>query len=253
MAFQEYAEYYDLLYKNKDYKSECEYVVSLIKQFHPQTKKILEFGSGTGIHGRILSDLGFSVSGIELSPEMIRFGDQNADSSKGSDSFKCFQGDCTETFISDDFDAVLSLFHVLNYQISDDIVLSMFRNAHRQISQGGIFIFDYWYAPAVWYQQPKLRIKNTENEKFRLTRIAEPECNRDTNQIDVHYKTYIQNSSDNFVRKIEETHKLRTFCSNEILKFSRLTGFEVLSSEEWMTKNIPSKETWGVCSVLKKL
>lgn len=253
MVFKKYAKYYDLLYKDKDYKTECEYVVSLIKEFHPKTKKILEFGSGTGIHGRVLSNLGFLVSGIELSPEMIKFGDQNAGFPNGIGSFTCFQGDCTETFINDDFDAVLSLFHVLNYQISDDMVYSMFRNAHRQISKGGIFILDYWFAPAVWYQRPKLRIKNTENDEFNITRIAEPECNEGANQINVNYKTFIESFSNNCIEKIEETHKLRTFCSNEIRQFSRSTGFEVLISEEWMTKNVPSKETWGVCSVLRKL
>ena len=146
MVFKEYAQYYDLLYQDKDYKSEAKYVVSLIKKFHPKAQKILEFGSGTGVHGRIFSDLGFTVSGIEKSHEMIEFGNQNADSFHEKGQFTCISGDCTETFINDDFDTVVSLFHVLNYQITDDKVIAMLRNAHRQITQGGIFIFDYWFA-----------------------------------------------------------------------------------------------------------
>jgi hypothetical protein len=30
-------------------------------------------------------------------------------------------------------------------------------------------------------------------------------------------------------------------------------GFERLRAEEFMTKNLPSEETWGVCVVLKKI
>ena len=253
MFFQKYAQYYDLLYQDKDYKSEAEYVVSLINKFHPKAQKILEFGSGTGVHGRIFSDLGFTVSGIEKSHAMMEFGNQNAKLSNEKGQFTCVYGDCTETFINDDFDSVVSLFHVLNYQITDEKVGAMFKNAHRQISQGGIFIFDFWFAPAVWYQRPKLRIKKIENEKFRITRIAEPVCYEDANLVDINYITYIENLLDNSIRKIEESHKIRAFSLNEINEFSRATGFEVLTSEEWMTKANPSKETWGVCTVLRRV
>lgn len=253
MAFQEYAQYYDLLYQDKDYKTEANYVVSLIKKFHPETLKILEFGSGTGVHGRIFSDLGFTVCGIEKSHEMIKFGNQNAGSSNKNGQFTCVAGDCTVTFINYDFDTVVSLFHVLNYQITDQKIGAMFRNAHRQISQGGIFIFDYWFAPAVWHQGPKLRIKKIDNEKFKITRIAEPVCYEDANIVDVNYLTYIENLADNSIKKIEESHKLRAFGLDEIHEFSRSAGFEILTSEEWITKATPSRETWGVCTVLRKI
>ena len=253
MVFQKYAQYYDLLYQNKDYKTEAKYVVSLIQKFHPKAQKILEFGSGTGVHGRIFSDFGYTVCGIEKSLEMIEFGKQNSYLSDAKGQFKCVYGDCTETFINNDFDTVVSLFHVLNYQITDEKVDAMFRNAHRQISKGGIFIFDFWFAPAVWYQRPKPRIKKVENEKFRITRIAEPVCYEEENLVNINYLTYIENLSDKTISKIEESHKLRAFGLNEINEFSRSAGFEVLTSEEWMTRTNPSKETWGVCSVLRKV
>lgn len=54
-VFADYARYYDLLYRDKDYKAEAEYVARLIRKFHPATQNILELGSGTGIHARLLS------------------------------------------------------------------------------------------------------------------------------------------------------------------------------------------------------
>ena len=253
MVFEKYAKYYDLLYQDKDYKGESDYISSLINTHLPKTKKILEFGSGSGIHGRLLGDLGYQVTGIERSQQMIDLGNKRAELNKATPNFNCVQGDCTDTFIGNDFDAVISLFHVLSYQTSNESVTAMLNNAYKQLKPGGIFIFDYWYAPAVWNYRPTLRVKKVENSELKITRIAEPECGEDTNRVNVNYLTFIEDLSSGKISKIQETHEMRAFDLDEISQFSSSAGFEVLQSEAWMTKESPSPRTWGVCSTLKKL
>ena len=51
MVFEKYAQYYDLLYQDKDYRAETDYILSLIKKYQPETSQSLEFGAGSGIHG----------------------------------------------------------------------------------------------------------------------------------------------------------------------------------------------------------
>jgi SAM-dependent methyltransferase len=253
MVFVKYAKYYDLLYQDKDYKAESDYISSLIKKYHPETKKILEFGSGSGIHGRLLGDLGYQVYGIERSQQMIDLGYKKADLNEPISNFNCVLGDCTKTFIGNDFDAVISLFHVISYQTSNKSITAMLNNACRQLKPGGIFIFDYWYAPAVWNYRPTLCVKKVENSELKITRIAEPECWEDKNRVDVNYLTFVEDLSSGQISKIEETHEMRAFDLDEITQFSSSAGFEVLHSEEWITKLSPSHTTWGVCSVLKKV
>lgn len=252
MIFEKYAKYYDLLYQDKDYKAETDYISSLIKKYHPETKKILEFGSGSGIHGRLLADFGFQISGIEKSQKMIDLGNKKPDLNKDASNFNCVEGDCTETFISNDFDAVISLFHVVSYQTLDEALMAMLKNAYKQLKYGGIFIFDFWYAPAVWHYRPTLRVKKVENSELKITRIAEPECWEDKNRVDVNYLTFVEDLSSGQISKIEETHEMRAFDIDEITQFSGSSGFEVLQSEAWMTKETPSPKTWGVCTMLKK-
>ena len=253
MVFEKYAKYYDLLYQDKDYKAESDYISSLIKKHHLETKKILEFGSGSGIHGHLLGDLGYQVTGIERSQQMIDLGNQKANLNKATPNFSCVLGDCTETFIGNDFDAVISLFHVLSYQTSNESITAMLNNAYRQLNPGGIFIFDYWYAPAVWNYRPTLRVKKVENSELKITRIAEPECWEDANRVNVNYLTFIEDLSSGKISKIEETHEMRAFDLDEITQFSSSTGFEVLQSEAWITKDSPSPKTWGVCSIVRKI
>ena len=252
MVFDKYAQYYDLLYQDKDYQRETDYILSYIKKHHPETINILEFGSGSGIHGRLLANAGFQVRGIERSQEMIDQG-HSANLGKNQNSnFSCIQGDCKSTILGDDFDAVISLFHVLSYQTSNEEVLAMLKNAHRQLKPGGIFIFDYWYAPAVWYLGPKLRVKQVRNKQLAITRIAEPECFREQNIVKVNYQTFVEDLKSNHISKIKETHEMRAFNTEEIREFASQTGFTPLHSEEWLTSHTPSKDTWGVCTTLQK-
>ena len=71
-VFNYYAVYYDLLYKEKDYKAETEYVGRLLEEKGFTTGSILELGCGTGKHAEQFAKIGYSVHGIDLSSEMIK-------------------------------------------------------------------------------------------------------------------------------------------------------------------------------------
>ena len=52
-VFKAYSRYYNLLYSDKDYESESKYIMYLLKRNGVTQGNILEFGSGTGKHGRL--------------------------------------------------------------------------------------------------------------------------------------------------------------------------------------------------------
>jgi SAM-dependent methyltransferase len=70
-TFQKYAAWYDLLYYDKDYAAEAAYIVLMIGRGFANVHTILEFGSGTGHHGRLLAAKGSDVYGIDRSFEMV--------------------------------------------------------------------------------------------------------------------------------------------------------------------------------------
>ena len=43
-----YSQYYDLLYSDKDYAGEVDYIIKLIKENSNEAKTLLDMGSGTG-------------------------------------------------------------------------------------------------------------------------------------------------------------------------------------------------------------
>ena len=76
MPFDAYTRYYDLIYHDKDYEAEVDYIVDLLLSNGVTGHQILEFGSGTGKHGRLLAQRGYQVTGIERSAQMLSLSKQ---------------------------------------------------------------------------------------------------------------------------------------------------------------------------------
>ena len=243
--FDKSAEYYNLLYKSKDYEAEVKYIKNSLRNNKLKGNKILEFGSGTGIHASLLVKEGFQINGIEISPSMVA----QAIKCKG---FKCQIGDIQNTFVDEKFHAVISIFHVVSYQTKNQDVINLFNNASRHLEKGGLFLFDVWYSPAVLYQIPEIRIKRIEDEKFHITRIAEPEIIYNENIVKVNYTIFIKDKKSNNYNCFKEVHPMRHFSSSEIDLFAYRTGFEIISMEEWLTGKDISENSWGVSFILKK-
>lgn len=245
-VFKSYSRYYDLLYKEKDYLAEVDYIHQILKNNNIFNGELLEFGSGTGKHGCILASRDYKIHGIELSSDMI------AVSEKAS-GFTCQQGDISKIRMNKFYDAVLSLFHVISYQVTNFQLLEVFSNANRHLKPGGIFVFDFWYSPAVNSQIPETRIRRFKNDEVEITRIGEPSIYCNDNRVDVNYTIFEKELLTGEVFTVQECHPMRHFSLPEIDLISKFLGFERVSAEEFLTGNTPNENSWGVCVVLKKV
>jgi len=244
-VFRAYSRYYDLLYKDKDYISEANYIHSLLKRQGLAEGNLLEFGSGTGKHGCLLASLGYKVHGIERSSEMV------AQAQKMS-GFSCQQGDICKLRLGKVFDAVLSLFHVVSYQITNNDIAAVFNNAYEHLKPGGIFIFDFWYSPAVYSQKPLVKVKRMEDSKTKIIRLAEPQIYPNQNRVDVNYSIFANDLVSGVMETIFETHTMRHFSLPEIDFLATTYNFTCISAEEFLTGESASENTWGVCVILRK-
>ena len=244
-VFDAYSRYYDLLYRDKDYAAEVDYVDRLLQRHGVSGKDLLEFGSGTGKHGRLLAQRGYRVTGIERSAEMVA-------QAAAADGFDCRQGDICTLQLGRTFDAVLSLFHVVSYQTSNDAAKAVFARAADHLQPGGLFVFDVWYSPAVYSQRPAVRIKRLEGEGLRVTRIAEPALHPNANRVDVIYNIFAEETASGAVHTLTETHPMRHFSLPELDLLADRAGFERLAAEGFLSGEAPSEETWGLCVVLRK-
>jgi SAM-dependent methyltransferase len=250
-VFDRYASYYDLLYQDKDYEAETDYVARTLREADPNIRTLLEFGSGTGQHGRLLAGRGFEVFGVERSKRMVAAA-KAAQVDAGAVDFDCQQADIGVINLGRTFDAVIALFHVMSYQTSDDAIGRAFSTAAQHLKPGGLFLFDVWHGPAVLKQPPEVRTKQVSDETTKLTRTAMPELRSQEHVVVVRYNLVAEPIGNGSKESFQEEHAMRYFFPSEIESLARRHGFKIEHSEEFMTGREPSEATWAVCYLLRK-
>ena len=253
-VFGAYARYYDLLYHDKDYGAETDYILSLITRHAPEAKSILELGCGTGLHACLMAEKGCTVHGIDLSEEMLEAaGRRRANLPSQLQSRLSFAAGDVRTYRhACTFDVVVSLFHVFSYQTSNADLSSAFQTAAAHLGPGGILICDFWYGPAVLAQRPDVRVKRLQNQAYEIIRIAEPVLHENTNLVDVHYDIRITERASGKVETLSEKHQLRYIFLPELELIAAQNSMSCLQSFSWLTQDPPSRDSWSVGAVLVK-
>lgn len=254
MVFNAYAKYYDLLYQNKEYAAEAEYVAILFKRHQKGIDTILELGCGTGAHAEFLARMGFKVHGVDLSQEMLAKAEARKAALPAEIGARLTfsYGDVRSVRTGATYDAVISLFHVMSYQTSNADLKLAFETAATHLAKGGIFLFDFWYGPAVLLQKPEVRAKRLIDEEIVVTRIAEPVMHLNENVVNVNYSMFIEDRTSKEVYQIAESHRMRYLFFPELAEL-RAPQFKELSSHAWLSDADPDADSWGVVQVLERV
>lgn len=252
-TFGGYARYYDLLYRDKDYRGETEFVERIIRAHVPDARRILELGCGTGVHGIMLAERGYDVVGMDLSEKMLDVASQHVAGLNPEIRSRVhfIKGDVRNAKVEGRFDAVLSLFHVVSYQLTNDDLRKMFANVKAHLSPGGVFIFDCWYGPAVLTDRPVVRVKQLADETTSVTRIAEPTLHPDLNCVDVRYQLFVKDLRSMQVEEVQEIHRMRYLFQPELELLAEDAGLRIESCGAWMSDRKPDFSTWYVYFVVK--
>ena len=250
-VFDAYAAYYDLLYHDKDYVAESHFVHALLaKHDVPLKGDLLELGCGTGKHAKELAQLGYRIHGVDLSPARVDIANaKRPDSLKNNLSFEL--ADIRDVHLGRTFNAVISLFHVASYQITNFDLNAMFRTVAEHLTPGGLFLFDCWYGPAVLSNKPEVRIKRMDNAEFVVLRIAEPVMHPNENVVDVNYTVQVTNSQGE-MRTLFEKHQMRYLFSLEIDLLLEKNSMKRIELVEWLTGHETGFESWSATFVAQK-
>ena len=244
--FESYSGYYDLLYSEKDYLAETQYVTGLIRENNPNAKDLLDLGCGTGRHDNFFADQGFAVQGVDLSSEMLKEA-----TARKQNHVNFLKGDVRTVRLNNRFDGVVSLFHVLSYQTTNQDIQQMFNTIKTHLKPNGIFVVDCWYGPAVLTDRPENRIKRMNSDKISVLRLSEPVMHANRNLVDVNYEIQITDLNTNTTEIIRETHTMRYLFLPELHMFTKQSGLEITDTYEWMSRKEPDYSTWNITVVGK--
>lgn len=241
-TFQDYAYYYNAFYKDKDYVTEAKQVNELLRRYGYNIQVLINYGCGTGKHDIELAELGYICTGIDLSQTMIDIAKKNNCTAKKKIDFSVADIRTYEPIKK--YDAVISLFHVMSYQNSNEDVLAALKSARKALDKGGLFLFDVWYGPGVLSDKPSVRVKEVQDEKNKLIRVARPIMHDAKNVVDVCYEVLVIEKETGKTKVINEEHNMRYFFRPELEFFLREAGFELIDNLDCNTLDETSFESW---------
>jgi SAM-dependent methyltransferase len=247
-VFKNYANYYDLLYQDKNYEEECDFIEEALKKYSGiKVKSILELGSGTGGHAIPLAKRKYEMTGIDASEPMLKIAKQKiAKLGLKMDLQLC---DIRNFEFARRFDAVICMFAVFNYITETGDIIKTLQKVKKHLKKGGLFIIDIWNGLAVMRILPSTRVKIIENGKTKIIRTVEPELDAVNHLCRNHYTMLIL-EKDRVAEEIKETHVMRYLFPQEIKHHLELAGFEVLKMCEFPKMDGPVNENiWNIALI----
>lgn len=241
-TFQDYAYYYNAFYKDKDYAKEARQIDEILKKYGKNIHSVINYGCGTGKHDIELSRIGYSCTGIDLSETMIEVAKQNSKNEEKKIDFSV--ADIRKFEPEKKYDAVISLFHVMSYQNSNEDIRAAFQSARKELERDKLFLFDLWYGPGVLTDPPVVRVKEVEDDQYRLIRIARPVMYDERNIVDVNYEVLIIDKKTNITKTIKEVHSMRYFFRPELEILLQQAGFELMANIDCNTLEETDYNSW---------
>lgn len=229
-----YAGAYDDLYRDKDYEKECDYVEALFHKYSYRPKSILDLGCGTGGHALILAARGYEVTGVDRSAAMLEIARKKAKDQRLNIDF--IEGDITRLSLDAQYDAVLSMFAVMGYQITNATFAAACKLAKQALVPGGMFLFDCWNGHAVIADRPVPRIREiTAGSGETIIRFTVPELDIMNQTVNVKFRVW--KITGNTFAETSETHPMRFLFPLEARYFLEAAGFGAVDCYPFLETN----------------
>lgn len=244
--FSKYADYYDLLYKNKSYKRETNYIEKIINNYAGKKLKILELGCGSGGHAFELKKKGHHITAVDASKKMIEI----ANKKNVNNNITFIQEDLKKFISKKKFDVVILLFHVVNFLKQKKELKKLSINSHQNLKKNGIIIFDFINLNGVIADKPKKKIKVIKHKELTIMRKTKPFFIKNKKLFNVEFEMII-NKKNKLIDKFFETHNLKLHPLDEILEIFK-SKFSFINVFKWMKFNKISNKDWFGLYIFKK-
>jgi len=240
-AFARYARYYDLLYRDKDYAGEARLVDGWLRAAGARPGALLDLGCGTGAHAREFARLGWNVTGLDASVDMIELARSRTPAGAG---VTYLTGQATDFELARKFSAIVSLFHVASYLAGPGDLAAMLGAARRHLPTGGVLVFDFWHGPGVLADPPAVRVREIADGADRMVRTARPALDLRTSTVEVRYELVVRDPAGRETDRCEEVHGLRYYFLPEVKSMLERAGFVLLQTRAGLAEDALADRSW---------
>lgn|SRR5690554_4450201 len=217
--YQEFAQVYDQLMKNVDYKAWVEYIENLFEYHKIKPKNIIDLACGTGNITIPLAQHKYNIIGIDISQDMLSIAEQKARDKTLNIQWLCqdiieFQGFTQQ-------DAIICACDGLNYILKDEDLQNIFSRIYTSLKKGGIFMFDM---NSKYKIEEVLAGQTFADAGEEISYIWENYYDKEQEIIDFELSFFVK-KKENY-KRFNEFHQQKAYSLDEIIVFLKNAGFK---------------------------
>ncbi|MBR2988595.1 MAG: class I SAM-dependent methyltransferase [Clostridia bacterium] len=224
--YEKLADYYDIFMYDVPYDEWCEYLTKYL----PKNGVGMDIGCGTGAFTIRLVKNGYDVTGVDISPQMLRIAQNNAKKERLAVNFALSGAENFTTHHALDF--ITANCDVVNYLKNPR---KFFARAYQKLNDNGVFIFDISSA---------FKLKNvlgnqvyTENRN-EVTYIWENFYDEKRRKVDMKL-TFFAPNGNGLYEKSEDEQTQFIHETNDLLGLLTAVGFKKVEVFGFLSQNQP--------------
>lgn len=221
MAYQQMAYLYDQLMLNAPYEKWVFFTEQMIANSNRDIKKIADLGCGTGVITTKLAEVGYDMTGVDYSTEMLTYAEHKA--SEDNLQIQWLHQDLVRLEGLSNYDAAISYCDVINYITDASDLKKVFQNVADTLKVGGLFIFDIHSLYQVEHNYINQTFADVTDDASYIWF-----CSEGDERGEMFHDLTFFSREDNKYRRFEEFHHQKTYSIDFYKKLLDESGFENL-------------------------
>lgn len=237
MSYGVFARYYDLFTANVDYIAYAKRIDKIIRSLGLKRGSLVDLGCGTASLSLELAKLGYSVTGVDISCEMLSVAARKAHTS-GKD-IRLINQDISMLELDGRYDAFVCSLDCINHLSGLDAVAKTFLGVRKYLRRGGVFIFDV----NTIYKHRHVLADNCfifDSDKAYLG--WQNDYNRSNNSVDITLDFFIPQGDGGYSRHTEQFRET-AYPARTIFETLDKCGFKVIGAYDGLSEDKPNAKT----------
>jgi SAM-dependent methyltransferase len=209
---------YDLIHRErgKDYAIEARQVAAMVRRLRPGAHALLDVACGTGLHLDAFADLGFDVTGVDVSPVML-----DAARRRRRDA-TLHEGDMRSFALDQRFDVVTCLFSSIAFMTDREQLDRAIGNMVGHLRPHGVLVVEPWVQPEDW-EVGVVDADAANDAEIAVAKVTRTDKDGEVGVLAMHYLT----ATADGVGRFDEEHRLGLFHDEELADALQEAGLAV--------------------------
>ena len=231
--YNDFAYIYDrLMHQDVDYDAWCDYIENLLSLHSVSPDTLCELACGTGNMTSRLSGRGYKMTGVDISPDMLRVAQAKTEDVE----FIC--SDMSKLSLRRKYDSFLCMIDGLNYVITPKAVINTLKTVKEHLNENGVFIFDI----SSQYKLEKIIGNETFiHSEYDVFYSWQNRYIEKYNLSDMLLNFFVRSGKD-YIR-FEENHIQRGWTVAQMQKMLKVAGFTEIHVYNELTFDEPLKDS----------